>query len=162
MRGLDFLRSRAAQFGVAVLAAVAAATFRFWLTPFFADRNQLVMFYPAIMVSAWWGGFWPGVVATVVSAALDAYLFLEPLFTLRLTHHGDKLALAIFVGTGVVISVLNENLRRNAAREYGARAQAESARRGGRREPGERLLLGCGVARLAHADERNAGLGPHV
>ena len=50
------------------------------------------------------------------------------MFTLRLTHHGDKLALAIFVGTGVVISVLNENLRRNAVREYGARALAEQAR----------------------------------
>ena len=124
---ISFVRERPSLESL-VPAAVAAATFRFWLTPFFADRNQLVMFYPAIMVSAWWGGFWPGVVATVVSAALDAYLFLEPLFTLRLTHHGDKLALAIFVGTGVVISVLNENLRRNAVREYGARALAEQAR----------------------------------
>jgi K+-sensing histidine kinase KdpD len=103
MRRFDVLRgSRAVDYVIAVVAATTAAGVRLLLTPFFGDRNQLVMFYPAIMVSAWLGGFWPGLVATVVSAGLDGYFFLEPVFTLRLPHHGDKLALAIFIATGAV------------------------------------------------------------
>lgn len=122
-------RSRRLHYVLAVLAAGAAALIRLSLTSFLADRNQLVMFYPAIMFSAWLGGLWPGIVATMVSALLDGYLFLEPLFTLRLTHHGDKVALGIFVATGIVISVLNENLRRVALSEQSARKEAERARR---------------------------------
>jgi len=86
------------------------------------------MFYPAIMVSAWMGGVWPGVVATLASAALHAHLFLTPALTARRSSYGDQLALAIFIATGVVISVLNDNLRRIALREHRARADAERAR----------------------------------
>ena len=130
MRRLSFLRrSRPPQYALAVIAAAGAGLIRLSLTSVFADRNQLVMFYPAIMVSAWLGGLWPGIVATLVSALLDGYLFVEPVFTLRLTHHADKVALGIFVTTGVVISVLNENLRRVALREQSARENAERARR---------------------------------
>lgn len=129
MRRFDLLRrSRSIHYAVAVVATTTAGLVRLSLTPFFGDRNQLVMFYPAIMVSAWLGGFWPGLVATVVSAALDGYLFLDPVFTLRLPHHGDKLALAIFIATGAVISLLNDNLHRVAAWEQKARADAEHAR----------------------------------
>src|SRR5579872_38757 len=85
--------ARVLDYAVAVLAAGSAAAIRLSLTPFFGDRNQLVMFYPAIMVSAWMGGLWPGVVATAVSAVLESYLFLEPVFTLRVGSHGAKLAL---------------------------------------------------------------------
>jgi K+-sensing histidine kinase KdpD len=48
----------------------------------------LVLLYPAIMVSGWLGGRWPGIVATFMSAALADYFFLEPFFSLRVTHHG--------------------------------------------------------------------------
>ena len=115
-------------YGAAVFGAIAAGALRASLTPFFHDRNELLMFYPVIMFAAWLGGLWPGIAATVASAATDAYLFLDPIGTLRLTHHSDKFALAVFVVTGVVISVLNENLRRNAERERSARADAERAR----------------------------------
>jgi signal transduction histidine kinase len=120
--------ARTLHYGVALIRPACAAAVRLSLNPFFADRNQLVMFYPAIMLTAWLGGVGPGIVATVTSAALDGYLFLEPVFTLRLPSHGDKLALAIFIATGVVISVLNDNLRRAAVREQRARADAERAR----------------------------------
>ena len=128
MRADDVRSSTVVHYGIAVVAACAAAATRIALTPFFQDRNQLVMFYPAIMVSAWMGGVWPGIVATLTSAALTGFFFLEPLSNVRVISHGDKLALAIFVVTGTVISVLNENLRRVAAREQKMRAEAERAR----------------------------------
>lgn len=129
MSRLDTTRQPlAVRYGTAVLAAIAAGALRASLTPFFHDRNELLMFYPAIMFAAWLGGLWPGIVATLISAAMDAYLFLEPIGTLRLTHHSDKFALAVFVATGIVISLLNENLHCNAVREQNARGDAERAR----------------------------------
>jgi K+-sensing histidine kinase KdpD len=129
MRWLALVRRNWLKYAIAVLTAGAAAALRSTFTPWFGDRSQLVMFYPAIMLSAWCGGLWPGIVSTAVSAALDAYLFLEPGGTFRVTHHSDKLALAIFAVTGIVISVLNENLRRVAAREQAARCEADAANR---------------------------------
>ena len=130
MRRLQVVRgNRVLQYAIAVLTAAAAAALRSALTPWFGDRSQLVLFYPAIMVSAWCGGLWPGIVSTGLSAALDAYLFLEPGGTFRVAHHSDKLALAIFAATGIVISVLNDNLRRIAASEQAARGDADAANR---------------------------------
>lgn len=130
MRRIGIIRgSRLIHYTTAVLAATAAAAIRVSFMPFFGDRNELVMFYPAVMVSAWLGGVWPGIVATVVSALLVGYLFLEPVHTLRPIHHSDLVALAIFVATGIVISMLNENLRGVAARERSARADADAANR---------------------------------
>jgi signal transduction histidine kinase len=129
MLALDAIRRPpAVRCGVAALLAIAAGLLRVSLTGFFHDRNELLMFYPAMMFAAWFGGLWAGIVSTLTSAVMDAYMFLEPVGTFRLTHHSDKIALAIFVATGVVISLLNENLHRNAVREQSAREDAERAR----------------------------------
>ena len=54
----------------------------FW----FGDRSQLVMCYPPHAQRMAWRSV-AGRVSTAVSAALDAYLFLEPGGTFRVTHH---------------------------------------------------------------------------
>jgi hypothetical protein len=52
------------------LAAVAAAAVCVWVRSLFVgtkgDALGLLPFAPAVLVGAWYGGLWPGVLATVL------------------------------------------------------------------------------------------------
>lgn len=104
-----------ARYGVAIGAAVAAMLLPFVLQPFWGSRYPLIGFFPAIMVSGWLGGFWPGIVTTVLSALGAEYFWIDPgHFTVG--NRGDLAALLLFVAIGVVISALNETWRRGTIR----------------------------------------------
>jgi signal transduction histidine kinase len=80
-----------------------------------------VVFYPAILSAAWVGGLWPGVLATILSAAAASYLS----GSFALGGVSDGAALVVFVSIGTLISALNEAWRRAIA------AVAESERQQG-------------------------------
>jgi signal transduction histidine kinase/ActR/RegA family two-component response regulator len=118
---------RIARYGVAVLAVTFAAAANALLWPDFGLRYPLIAFYPAITVSAWFGGFWPGVAGTALSSIIAAFVWLDPRFSAGITRTADAVALSVFFGVGIVISVLSESLVRKGRRERAARYQAEGA-----------------------------------
>src|SRR5262245_40393141 len=100
------LASPLARYAVAVAATALAVAFRGALTPLWGQHLPLIMFYPAIMVSAWLGGFGPGILATTLSAASAALLW-----PLRMGDNmADLVGLAVFVGIGLFISTLTRAL----------------------------------------------------
>jgi PAS domain S-box-containing protein len=109
---------------LATLATVAIS-----LTVRYALRSRLgldvpyLLFYPAIIVSAWIGGLGPGLLATAVSA-LAAMFWLLPPPGPAVADPADQLSLAIFVLTGSAIAVLNERLHRT---QHALRAAAIAA-----------------------------------
>ena len=75
------------------------------------------------MISAWLGGFGPGLVTTALSAITAFYFWLVPVRSFWISEPADWLGLAVFVSVGVVISAMNEVWRR------GLLALAESEQR---------------------------------
>src|SRR5215217_5926572 len=69
------------RYGLAVVSVAAALVITSALEPY-TDITPL--FYGAIVVSAWFGGMWPGLLAVVLSALSLDYFFVEPLHTLGL------------------------------------------------------------------------------
>ena len=68
-----------------------------------------------IRQSSWWrasAGGGPGILATVLSALAADYWFIPPYGSFRIEAPNDVLALGIFTGTGLFLSVLAERLRR--------------------------------------------------
>jgi signal transduction histidine kinase len=117
------------RFAIAVVAPGTAAGAGLVLQSLLGYRFPLITFYPGVMVSAWYGGFWPGMVATAVSAALVDRLWLAPL---RATGHallGDPIALLLFIGIGLTASAFSESLHRSTTREHAARERAEASER---------------------------------
>ena len=49
-----------ARFAAAVLAVAIAGLSRFAMSPLLRNRLPFLMFFPAILVIAWYGGLWPG------------------------------------------------------------------------------------------------------
>ena len=65
-----------ARYAVAATCAGLAVVVRLGLDPLWGPKVPFITFYPAIMVSAWLGGFGPGMVTTLLCAAAAAYWWL--------------------------------------------------------------------------------------
>ncbi len=75
------------------------------------------LFLAAVMVSSWYGGFNPGLLATFLSAIVCAYFLLHPFYSLAVTGF-NVIGLVQFVLVAVLITLLNSALRE-------ARSQAQ-------------------------------------
>jgi len=150
------VRSAPERYILALTASLCAAGAGIELHSWFGYRFPLITFYPVIMLSAWFGGLWPGVAATLASTVLVDYLWLNPLRASHLSTAGDAVALVLFVGTGLAISGFSESLHRSTARERIARTQAEAGESAltGRERQLRAALAGEHTAR-AEAEEAN-------
>lgn len=104
-------RSKMQRYGVAVLAVVLAILLMLLLNPWVGmSQSPFLMFFGAVMVSAWYGGMGAGLVATILSALLSSYFFIYPTYWL-VVELSDIVRLSVFVLEGVLISALCEALR---------------------------------------------------
>lgn len=92
--------------GLAALATAASLL----LAPRWQPLHLLLPFYPAVMVSAWLGGFGPGLTTTVVSALIINYFWLPPNFSFGISETGDWIGFILFLGVGLLISSLSQRL----------------------------------------------------
>lgn len=70
---------RLGRYGVTVLSVLTALLLMLWLDAWIPMHSSpFLLFFAAIMVSAWYGGFKPGLVATALSALASNYFFLPP------------------------------------------------------------------------------------
>ena len=139
--------STLARYGMAVAAAAAAASLRLALDPVWGVKLPLIVFFPAVAVSAWFGGFWPGLLTTVLSAAVAEYFWMPPFRSFALSEWSDVLGLLVFVAVGAVISGLNEAWQR-AARERSAMLEGERVARRAAERAAEQLRLALEAGRM--------------
>src|SRR5438876_601121 len=96
--------SRAVRFGVALMSVGLATLVRLWLTRFVGPNAvPFITYFPAIVLSAWIGGFWPGVLSLVLGAMAAAWLFLPS---------ADLWALETFLFVGLCIAAIGEAQRK--------------------------------------------------
>src|SRR5690606_21100297 len=99
-------------YAIAIGAVLVAALVRELLTPFVGPRIYWT-FNIALVVAAWLGGLWPGLLATVLGAVLAISLFLNPEdHSLAIVTVDDAVGLFIYLFIGVVVSVLSETMHR--------------------------------------------------
>lgn len=73
--------------------------------PWFAISNSLfLLFFGAVILSAWYGGKNCGLLATILSTLISAYFFLTPANSSQLSF-SDSLRLLLFTLEGILISV---------------------------------------------------------
>jgi two-component system sensor kinase FixL len=110
-------------YAVAVGAVAASLLFRYALRDTLGDNTPYLQFYLAIILAAWYGGFGPGLLATVL-CTLTAMYFLLPPPGLAVSGPSDWLTLGVFVITGVVIAWLNQRIRVAEQAQHSAAATA--------------------------------------
>lgn len=108
-------RSVLLAYGAALPALAVAVVARWQLDSVLGPRALYSTFFPAVMIAAYFGGFWPGILVTIVATAA-ANATIDPRLTLQLKGPGDTLAMLLFVLTGAIISGLSESLHRSRYR----------------------------------------------
>jgi PAS domain S-box-containing protein len=112
---------------VGVLVAILAAAIRWQFFEVLELRVTFLTFYPAVAVAALYGGLGPGLLATVVSAALADYFWMEPVGSFAITNSADLISMIVFVASGALISYLAEATYRAQARAKAIEVQAKLA-----------------------------------
>src|SRR5215204_2985324 len=107
------------RYGVAVLAVGVAFGLKLLLDPLIVQDVPFLLVFGAIMVSAWFGGLGPGLLATVAAGLTTDYFFLDPRGTVSGFSLEDVPLLAFFL-EGTLVCLLAEALR-------AARLRAESS-----------------------------------
>ncbi len=115
-----------------VAASVAFSTaVRFALNPLLGRRVAFIVYFPALVFSAWVGGWPGGLLALGLSTLAATYYFITPSHALWITSRTDQISLIVFLIVGLSVSALSSAGRR-------AQQQAEQAAEDARRS--EHLL----------------------
>jgi len=94
---------------------VAMATFLASLLPARVDPSHFTLYFLAVMLSAWYGGWGAGIVSTLLSAAALDYFFIAPIHAVDLDAHAF-VRLGVFLIVAIITSILT-NARRQAEME---------------------------------------------
>ena len=124
-----------ARYGLASGFAVLVILTRELLTPVWGLTLSIIVFSPAVLLAAWFGGLGPGLLATFV-CAFAAAVWFPPAPSLLVRDGHDIAALLVFTAIGAMMSAVIEALHRTGLQrtrlmqlEYEASAAAETANR---------------------------------
>ena len=84
------------------------------------------LFYPAVFISSWIGGFRAGLGATALSTLIVLWFFVPPTHALLKGEPRAWFPTVVFVAMGVLFSIFHERLRRSERRSRDSEAQARS------------------------------------
>ena|SRR5258708_3082408 len=103
----------------AVLIAVLALLITLWFRSLLDGTAPYLIFFPAIIVSAWYGGFFSGVVTTIISVLEIDYFFVLPYNSFFIANIIPIIEIILFIIEGFFISFfIDIGKRRDNIREY--------------------------------------------
>ncbi|MCC5621488.1 DUF4118 domain-containing protein [Nostoc sp. CHAB 5715] len=103
--------SQLLRYGIVVLIVALALVLMLMLDPWLSmSGTPFLLFFSAVMVSAWYGGLKSGLLATGLSALLSGYFFLPPAYDLSF-YLSNFLRIGLFALQGLLFSILCEALR---------------------------------------------------
>ncbi|WP_416212128.1 PAS domain S-box protein [Nostoc sp. ChiVER01] len=99
-----------APYAVTLLAVGSALQLTLLLQPLLKPTIFL-LFFPAVAVSAWYGGMKAGLLGTALSTLVVTFFFLEPVFLLFVKNLESIVRLGLFMLVTILISLLTSELR---------------------------------------------------
>ena len=100
-------RSLLLRYGLSVLSSGLALWLTLLLSNPSTEPKTFLLFLAAVMLSSWYGGLGPGLLATFIAALTGAYYFLPPSFTRIAYDLRSSIRLSEFVIVALLISSLN-------------------------------------------------------
>jgi len=88
-------RARLVAYSVAVLAPAVSLLLRWPLWPVLGDAVPHMTFFPAVMIAAYFGGFWPGFLATILSVGAANYFLTQQLPSFQVKSVNDGVAVIL-------------------------------------------------------------------
>jgi PAS domain S-box-containing protein len=120
-------RGAVAAHALALTLTIACIACRYALGPWAGDRPLLILLLLPVIVSAYIGGLWPGLVATGLVAGGAVLVQHGSARPLTLANPIDLLQWLIFVIACVMVCALNEGLRRARGRDQATISRLDDA-----------------------------------
>lgn len=96
------------RFVVPIASVLFIFLLKLQLEHFFQGDSPYLIFFAAIIINAWYGGFKTSFLATILSAIIIDYFFLKPIFSFSIYSINDYLKLTLFLLIGTLISILSQ------------------------------------------------------
>lgn len=132
---------------VGLIAVVVASVARLLLDDVLRTEESFRLFFAAVVIAAWYGGFWPGLFTTALATLTVAFLFVPPRFGWDWYDRASQSRTVLFVLESLLASLLCASLVR--ARRQAQASYAEA------RELEQQLL------RVSEAEQRRIGRDLH-
>lgn len=120
-------RQQALRYVLAIVVAIAALIVRRALIPFLGDHNPYHFAWLAVVVSAWYCGFWPSLLALAIETIGVWYWLIPPFDSWGIADRSDVYGIVAFVLLGGLLTLLGEAYRRNVAHKMAAEQRAHRA-----------------------------------
>src|SRR6185295_15600330 len=101
-------RSTSLRYSVAVLALVFATLIRFPLQPFLGHSVPFLLYFPAVLFAAWYGGLGPGLLVTAAGGVASHFFWMEPYFEFAPLTTQTSMQLLLFLAVAGFISWMVE------------------------------------------------------
>lgn len=111
------------RYGLAALATIVGVVLRAAFTPLLGDRLPFIMVLLATLVTAWYGGLGPSILAMALGYTASFYFFVPPPGVMAAASLADLTSLLINLAVGLSIVLLVEAQRRRANASASAAAQ---------------------------------------
>lgn len=97
-------------YGLAILSTVAAILARKTLDPIFGEQYPFITFMFAIILTAWYGGVGPAMVALVLGFMSAAYFFLNPRGSVEVYGVEPQIGMVLYVAVGISSIFFSESM----------------------------------------------------
>jgi len=112
---------------LALILPILTFLVRIYLPVSLDKHAMLILFLPSIIIGAGLGGIGSGLIATLASAACATYLLIHPADTIDVPTGHDIFQWGVLVLSGVMVSLLSENLHRARQSEAARGQQLEAS-----------------------------------
>lgn len=100
-------------YGFAVVVTLLMTAIRFGLQPILGiGVVPYASYLVATMVAAWYGGFGPALLVTVLGGVLGLYFFVPPAFSLAIPNSAQLFSFIFYLTVGLTIAIFSEVLHR--------------------------------------------------
>lgn len=116
------------RYGVAFFAPFIIFLFTSYFSHYFNQHYSFLFFATTIVLSAWYGGFWPGIVATFLSIGFIDAFFLTPGHVFFGRSFEQDIYIILFLLQGILISIISQALHtalKNANKQKAKLARSE-------------------------------------
>ncbi len=128
METSTFSSSDLRRYSIASLTVILAMSAALLLRPWSGPSVPPIVLAPWILIGAWYGGLWVGLLSTALNSIAAAYFLLPPFHSFWIAEPDDRVHLATLAVLGVLISWLCESRRLIAIRLQTALLDAQRLR----------------------------------
>lgn len=103
-------------YAIATVLVISAHFITQWLNDLTLSGTVFLLFFAAVLGTAWFGGFLPTLYATLMAAILCNYFLIDPKGSFYVERGGDVIRLLIFMAEGAVIGLMSDFLKQSQQR----------------------------------------------